>query len=65
MDVPILKIFFNGEVFFLLTSPLMGAPLDLELHEWDRQTSFPKKKTLMELGLGYVTDDLEKVGKLR
>jgi aldehyde:ferredoxin oxidoreductase len=36
-----------------------------ELHGWDRQTSFPKKKTLMELGLGYVADDLEKVGKLR
>lgn len=36
-----------------------------DLHGWDRETSFPKRETLAELGLGYVADDLKKIGKLR
>jgi aldehyde:ferredoxin oxidoreductase len=36
-----------------------------DLHGWDRETSFPKRETLVNLGLGYVADDLEKLGKLR
>jgi len=36
-----------------------------DLHGWDRETSFPTKKTLMELGLEKVAVDLEKIGKLR
>ena len=36
-----------------------------DLHGWDRETSFPKRKTLVGLGLKYVADDLEKIGKLR
>ena len=36
-----------------------------DLHGWDRKTSFPKKRTLVDLGLGSVADDLEKIGKLR
>ena len=36
-----------------------------DLHGWDRETSFPKRKTLGALGLNYVADDLEKIGKLR
>lgn len=36
-----------------------------DLHGWDRQTSYPKRKTLEELGLGFVADDLAKIGKLR
>ncbi len=35
-----------------------------DLHGWDRKTSFPRKETLSELGLGAVADDLEKMGKL-
>ena len=35
-----------------------------DLHGWDRETSFPKRETLEELSLGYVADDLEKIGKL-
>lgn len=35
-----------------------------DLHGWDRQTSFPKRETLVDLGLGDVADDLEKIGKL-
>jgi aldehyde:ferredoxin oxidoreductase len=35
------------------------------LHGWDRETSFPTKNTLLELGLEYVADDLEKISKLR
>jgi aldehyde:ferredoxin oxidoreductase len=35
------------------------------LHGWDRETSFPKRQTLIDLGLEYVADDLEKIGKLR
>jgi aldehyde:ferredoxin oxidoreductase len=36
-----------------------------DLHGWDRKTSFPIRKTLIDLGLEYVADDLEKIGKLR
>ena len=36
-----------------------------DLHGWDRETSFPKRETLVELGLEYVADDLAKIGKLR
>jgi aldehyde:ferredoxin oxidoreductase len=35
-----------------------------ELHGWDKRTSFPKRKTLVDLGLEYVASDLEKIGKL-
>ena len=36
-----------------------------DLHGWDRETSFPKRETLINLGLDSVADDLEKIGKLR
>lgn len=36
-----------------------------DLHGWDRKTSFPKRQILVDLGLEYVADDLEKIGKLR
>ena len=36
-----------------------------DLHGWDRETSFPKRETLAEAGLGTVADDLDKIGKLR
>ena len=36
-----------------------------DLHGWDRETSFPTRKTLGYLGLETVADDLEKIGKLR
>jgi aldehyde:ferredoxin oxidoreductase len=36
-----------------------------DLHGWDSETSFPTKKTLVDLGLEYVANDLEKIGKLR
>ena len=36
-----------------------------DLHGWDRETSYPKRQTLLDLGLEYVADDLEKIGKLR
>ena len=36
-----------------------------DLHGWDRKTSFPIRKTLIDLGLEQVADDLEKIGKLR
>ena len=36
-----------------------------DLHGWDRETSFPRRETLKNLGLEYVADDLEKIGKLR
>jgi aldehyde:ferredoxin oxidoreductase len=35
-----------------------------DLHGWDRKTSYPKRKTLVDLGLDYVADDLEQIGKL-
>jgi len=36
-----------------------------DLHGWDRSTSFPKRQTLIDLGLESVAHDLEKIGKLR
>jgi aldehyde:ferredoxin oxidoreductase len=36
-----------------------------DLHGWDTKTSFPKRKTLVSLGLESVAEDLEKIGKLR
>ena len=36
-----------------------------DIHGWDRKTSFPTKKTLVDLGLKYVANDLGKIGKLR
>jgi aldehyde:ferredoxin oxidoreductase len=36
-----------------------------DLHGWDRETSYPKRQTLVDLGLEYVADDLAKIGKLR
>jgi aldehyde:ferredoxin oxidoreductase len=34
------------------------------LHGWNKKTSFPYRKTLEDLDLDYVADDLEKIGKL-
>jgi len=36
-----------------------------EIHGWDKETSFPTRKTLLELGLENVAEDLEKIGKLK
>ncbi len=36
-----------------------------DLHGWNRETSYPKRQTLVDLGLEYVANDLEKIGKLR
>lgn len=58
------------------TGPLAGWKIDEEkwnkmlddyydLHGWDRETSYPKRETLADLGLDYVADELEKIGKLR
>jgi aldehyde:ferredoxin oxidoreductase len=35
-----------------------------ELHGWDTETGYPKRTTLERYGLGYVADDLERMGKL-
>ena len=35
-----------------------------ELHGWDIKTSYPKRKTLEKLGLKYIADDLQYIGKL-
>lgn len=35
-----------------------------EIHGWDKHTSFPIKKTLVDLGLKEIANDLEKIGKL-
>ena len=35
-----------------------------DLHGWDRKTSFPTRRTLIDLGLGDVANDLERIGKL-
>ncbi len=35
-----------------------------DLHGWDRKTSYPKKQILIDLGLDYVVDELEQIGKL-
>jgi aldehyde:ferredoxin oxidoreductase len=58
------------------TGPLAGWKMDekkfnkmldeyYDLHGWDRQTSFPLRKTLEDLGLDDVAHELEKIGKLR
>ena len=58
------------------TGNLKGWKLDIEkynkmldeyydLHGWDRETSYPKRDTLISLGLQDVASDLEKLGKLR
>ena len=36
-----------------------------DLHGWDRKTSFPTRKTLVDLDLEHVANDLGKIGKLR
>ncbi len=36
-----------------------------ELHGWDKETSFPTRKTLEDVDLKSVADDLERIGKLR
>ena len=57
------------------TGPVAGWKIDLEkynrmldeyydLHGWDRETSYPKRKTLTDLGLESVANDLERIGKL-
>jgi aldehyde:ferredoxin oxidoreductase len=59
----------------ILTGNLAGLKIDPEkyakmldeyydLHGWDRATSFPTRKALVDLGLAYVAEDLEKIGKL-
>jgi len=35
-----------------------------DLHGWERTTSFPTRETLLNAGLEYVADDLQKIGKL-
>ncbi len=35
-----------------------------DLHGWDRETSYPKRDSLTDLGIDYVAKDLEKIGKL-
>jgi aldehyde:ferredoxin oxidoreductase len=35
-----------------------------EVNGWDKETSFPTRKCLDELGLGKVADELQKIGKL-
>jgi aldehyde:ferredoxin oxidoreductase len=35
-----------------------------DIHGWDRKTSFPKRLTLVDLGLQSVADELAKIGKL-
>lgn len=44
-----------------------GKMLDeyYELHGWDKETSYPTRNTLVELGLEHVVRGLEKIGKLR
>lgn len=34
------------------------------IHGWNKKTGYPTRKTLEELDLGYVANDLEKIGKL-
>jgi len=36
-----------------------------DLHGWDRESSYPRRKTLMDLGLESVAEDLARIGKLR
>jgi aldehyde:ferredoxin oxidoreductase len=58
------------------TGPLAGWKMDeqkynkmlddyYDLHGWDRETSYPKRRTLVDLGLESVAEDLAKIGKLR
>jgi len=58
------------------TGPLAGWKMDMDkfdkmldeyydLHGWDRKTSFPLRKTLVDLDLQSIAKDLEKIGKLR
>ena len=35
-----------------------------ELHGWDKETSYPTRSTLEKYGLGYVADEMERIGKL-
>jgi aldehyde:ferredoxin oxidoreductase len=35
-----------------------------EIHGWDRQTGYPTRKTLEDLGLKKAAEDLERIGKL-
>lgn len=35
-----------------------------EIHDWEKETSFPTRKILHQLGLDYIADDLQKIGKL-
>jgi hypothetical protein len=35
-----------------------------DFYGWDRQTSYPNRKTLVDLGLERVAEDLAKIGKL-
>jgi len=35
-----------------------------DLHGWDRESSYPRRNTLVDLGLENVADDLAKIGKL-
>ncbi|OGD15091.1 hypothetical protein A2V47_02225 [Candidatus Atribacteria bacterium RBG_19FT_COMBO_35_14] len=35
-----------------------------EIHGWDKQNSFPTKKTLIDLGLAEVAEDLKRIGKI-
>jgi len=35
-----------------------------DLHDWDRETSYPTRKALVDLGLESVANDLESIGKL-
>jgi len=59
----------------IATGPFEGWSLEAEkwgrmlddyydLHGWDRATSYPTRGTLEQAGLGYVADDLQKIGKL-
>lgn len=34
------------------------------IHGWGKKTGYPTRKTLVKLGLDYVADDLEKIGRL-
>jgi len=35
-----------------------------DLHRWDRKTSFPTRRALVDLGLEEIANDLERIGKL-
>jgi aldehyde:ferredoxin oxidoreductase len=57
------------------TGPQAGWKMDMkkynemldryyDLHGWERETSYPTRKALSDLGLDHVADDLEAIGKL-